>query len=152
MGNIRPMFSRVLGIDLGLKRTGLAISDESGLCVRPLGTRPPAKSQAAEVELILSQCAELGVSAIVIGCPDSRSENPVAKRAKGLKIALETKIADLAHPILVQLEDESYTSKHAMERLIDSGVKKEKRKELLDSEVARILVERFIASESWQTR
>jgi len=149
------MFSRVLGIDLGLKRTGLAISDESGLCVRPLDTRPPAKSQAAEVDLILSQCIELGIGAIVIGHPtkaESGSENPIAKRAKGLKMALESKIASLAYPILVHLEDESYTSKHAMERLIDSGVKKEKRKELLDSEVARILVERFIASASWQMR
>lgn len=145
---MQAMRTRVLGIDIGLKRTGLAVSDELGVSVRPLPNRAP-QSRAQDVEFLLALCAELSVGIIVIGYPEmprSGTEGPIGRRARGLKWALEEAIKDAKAHIIVTLIDESYTSKNAVSRLIDSGVKQSKRLSMLDSEVARMLVEEYLAT------
>jgi putative Holliday junction resolvase len=142
------MKKRVLGIDIGLKRTGLAVSDELGITARPLTNRTP-KSRLEDVEFILSVCKEFDVGAIVIGypvLPRSGDEGPMARRARGFKEALESAISQIKDDIVVVLFEECYTSKDAARRLIESGIKKTKRAQLLDSEVARILVEEYLAT------
>ena len=54
----RPQRRRVLGIDLGLKRTGLAVSDELGLSVRPLPNLTP-KSRDEDVRFLVARAAPL---------------------------------------------------------------------------------------------
>lgn len=144
---MRAMGKRVLGIDIGLKRTGLAVSDELGLSVRPLENRKP-QNRLEDAKFIISLARELEVSDIVVGypiAPHSGEEGPMAKRARGFKEALESEISTESVLVSVTLLDESYTSKNATKRLIASGVKKSKRNQLIDSEVARMLVEEFLA-------
>jgi putative Holliday junction resolvase len=142
------MIKRVLGIDIGLKRTGLAVSDALGIGARPLANRVP-QSRKQDVDFVLSLTQDLNVETIVIGypvLPRSGREGAMARRARGFKEALETGIKDLGYNIIVILSDECYTSKRAVTRLIESGIKKNKRLTLLDSEVARILVEEYLAT------
>lgn len=148
------MKKRVLGIDIGLKRTGLAISDELGISARALANRIP-KSRLEDVEFVLSIAREFDVGAIVIGypvLPRSGDEGPMAKRARGFKEALESAISEISDDIVVVLLDECYSSKNAAKRLIESGIKKNKRAKMLDSEVARILVEEYLATHTGETR
>ena len=138
---------RVLGIDLGLKRTGLAVSDELGLTARALANLTP-KSRAEDIAFLLEQIAELEVADVVIGLaslPRSGDAGPMAKRAQGFAKALEEALAVAALACRVHLVDESYSSQRASARLVESGVKRGKRKEALDGEVARGLVLDFIA-------
>ena len=140
------MAKRVLGIDIGLKRTGLAISDDLGISVRPLENRVP-KSRIEDVEFILAIVNDLDVGTIVIGhpvLPQSGEEGPMARRARGFKEALEAAFRANNRDTVVVLVDECYSSKSALNRLIESGVKKGKRSQLLDSEVARMLVEEYL--------
>lgn len=141
------VLGRVLGIDIGLKRTGLAVSDALGISVRPLPNHQP-KSRKEDVDFVLGLCEQEGVSVIVIGyavLPQSGNESPMARRARGFKEALDAALSESKAAVEVVLIDECYTSKNAVKRLIESGIKKEKRKQMLDSEVARMLVEEYLA-------
>ena len=141
---------RVLGIDLGLKRTGLAVSDELGLSVRTLPNRVP-KSRQEDIAFLLHTVRELSVSDIVIGAPllpVSGQEGPMARRFRGFADALDVAVREEKLEVRVHRVDESYSSKRAAARIIASGIKKTKRKAALDSEVARGLVLDFLAGQA----
>lgn len=140
--------ARVLGVDLGLKRTGLAVSDELGLTARALPNLVP-RSRQEDVDFLVAQARELEVADIVIGLPAlprTGDEGPMARRARGFAEALRRGLADAGLPTRVHLVDEAHSSKHAAARLVESGVKKSRRKEALDAEVARGLVLDFLAA------
>jgi putative holliday junction resolvase len=137
----------VLGVDLGLARTGLALSDPLGITARPLPNLIPG-SRAADVSALVALCAREEVAHVVVGLallPRSGDDSMMARRARGFAEALQDALRAQGLPIAVHLEDETDTSKAAARRLVESGVKKHKRKLALDSEAARVLVETWIA-------
>jgi putative Holliday junction resolvase len=138
---------RVLGVDLGLKRTGLAVSDELRVTARALPNLTP-KSRAEDIAFLIAEVRSLDVSDVVIGLASLRSgdDSMMAKRAKGFATALENALSDAGLATRVHLVDESGTSKAAAARLVASGVPKGKRKEALDGEVARLLVLDWISA------
>jgi putative holliday junction resolvase len=138
---------RVLGVDLGLKRTGLALSDEIGLTARALPNLTP-KSRAQDVSFLVDLVRDQGVGDVVIGLASLRSgdDSMMAKRARGFADALVAALAEAAIAARVHLVDEAGTSKAAAQRLVESGVRKSERKGALDGEVARGLVLDFVAS------
>ncbi|OGQ23834.1 MAG: hypothetical protein A2138_07320 [Deltaproteobacteria bacterium RBG_16_71_12] len=133
---------RVLGVDLGLKRTGLAVSDELGLSVRALPNLTP-KSRADDVAFLVDQVRALDVGDVLVGKPRS---GPVERRAPGFAAALQQALADAGLDARVHVVDEDYSSQQAALRLVESGVKKSERKAALDSEAARGLVLAFLAA------
>lgn len=138
---------RVLGIDIGIKRTGLAVSDETGTAIRHLPNLL-AHSRAAALEKIISLVKELSIKAVVIGQPEARTagSRAINSRAEGFKLALEEQLKALGLDVQVHLWDEEYTSKKAMENLVKSQVAKNSRKALLDAASAAVLVEEFLNS------
>ena len=141
---------RVLGIDLGLQRTGLAVSDELGITTRGLPNLTP-RSRAEDVVFLIGLCRSEGVRDVVIGLPlmPSGDDGPMSKRARGFAAALQDGLrgaGDDVAGVVVHLVDERGTSKAASQRLVTSQIKKSDRKALLDSEAARILIEDFIAA------
>lgn len=136
---------RVLGVDLGLKRTGLAVSDELRMTTRALANLTP-KSRAEDVAHLVALCVELKVGDVVVGYPTlprSGEEGPMARRARGFSEVLREAL--LPHGVRVHLVDETGTSKTAARRLVESGIKRSRRKAALDSEAARLLIEHFVA-------
>lgn len=140
---------RVLGIDVGIKRTGLALSDELGLSVRLLPNLQ-ANSRMAAITKIKSLIIDYSVKAVVIGMPEAKTEHSkaVASRVLGLKTELEKLVAEQGHQVEVILWDESYSSKTAAIQLSHSGVKKSARKAKLDGAAAAVLVEEFLSSQA----
>lgn len=131
--------SRILGVDLGIKRTGLAISDELRITTRALPILTP-KSRAEDIAYLLKLCEELEIHQILIGyplLPQSGQEGFMAKRAKGFFEALKQEAPKNLDIFLI---DESYTSQEAAFR---TGQHKH-----LDSESARILIENFIHAQN----
>jgi len=140
---------KVLGIDLGIKKTGLAVSDELGIATRALPNLIP-KSRQEDIEFLLKLCEQEQVEQVVIGyplMPKSETEGPMAKRARSFAEKLQEELIKKNLNIKVNLLDERYTSKQAQERLINSDLSKKSRKSKIDSEVARILIEDFLANE-----
>ena len=144
---MEPSVKRILGIDLGLRRTGLAVSDELRMTARALPNLTP-QSRAKDVAYLLRLCQELEVGIVVIGyplLPRSAEEGTMARRARGFSVALQEAAIASGLIISVHLLDESMTSKQASKRLVESGIAKKRRQKMIDSEAARILIEDFIS-------
>ena len=136
---------RVLGVDLGLKRTGLALSDEFRITIRALPNLM-VKSRKEDIAFLVETIREWEVQHVVIGhpiLPQSEDEGPMAKRARGFAGALTDALSEADLPAQVHLIDERGSSQRAAERLVASGVRKKNRKAALDGEAARIMVEEF---------
>ncbi len=138
---------RTLGIDVGLKRCGVALSDELGCAIRLLPNLQ-ANSRAAAIEKIVALVNEFAVEAVVIGMPEAKTTGSIAiaKRAQGLKIALDEVVLELGITTQIFLWDETGTSKRAMANLVDANVPQKKRALLLDAASAAVIVEDFLAS------
>lgn len=131
---------RVLALDLGLKRVGVAVSDELRLTVRPLP--PVARTSWKQLLRTLAQlCQQFDVKSVVIGLPlrldgtegDAAAEARRIARNLGLSLSLD-----------VHLQDERLTSKEAEERLRAAGLNERQVKERVDGEAAALILSDFL--------
>lgn len=137
----------ILGVDLGIKRTGLAISDALQIGATALPVLTP-KSRAEDIAYLLHLCQERQVSIVLIGYPKlpvSQEEGMMAKRARGFADALLKAIQAKCLQINVLLVDEYLSSSRAASRLRERGVKPSHMKQHIDSEAARVFVEEYMA-------
>ena len=137
---------RIVGVDLGLKRVGLAVSDPSGTLARPLRTieRGPSDSAAAAVlgETIAALAAqEDGVEAIVVGLP-KRLDGSDTEQTVHVRRMVEHLRAVVAAPIVLQ--DERLSSHEADSRLALTERDWRKRKARLDAASAAIILQDYL--------
>lgn len=132
--------AKVIALDIGGKRTGVAETDPLQMIASPRET--VATDQLADyMEALL---AEAPVETIVLGEPlgldGGDSDN--SERVREWKKKLEEKYPQVA----VVLQDERFSSKMAQRALIDSGVKKKKRREKgsLDKISAAIILQDYL--------
>jgi len=138
---------RVLGVDLGLKRTGLAISDELGISTRALENLIP-RSRAEDIAALRILCEEFNVAVVVFGLPlmpSTQEEGTLAKRFRAFAELFGKDLHEHGLATKVVMLDEAMTSKLAAQRLANSGLAMKKRRSLIDGEAARILVEEYLA-------
>ena len=132
--------ARILAIDFGLKRVGLAVTDPLQIIASGLTTIEQAKA----LEFITDYCIKETVECIVIGYPlnmdgsETNATNPVEKFIKKLSRQLPG--------IPVIKEDERFTSKMAKEAMLQGGVKKMKRrdKSLVDMVSATLILQAYL--------
>jgi putative Holliday junction resolvase len=133
--------ARILAIDLGTKRTGLAVTDPLKILANPLET-----IETGQLMIYLkSYCAKEEVEAIVLGFPTRLNglDNEMTPRVMKLKEALEKAFPEKK----IALEDERFTSKMAMQSMINMGSKKKDRKEKagnLDKVSAAIILQSYL--------
>lgn len=139
---------RVLGIDFGLRRIGLAVSDATGVLARPLRTLERGHGQsdadaAGAVLRIVSELTESGdaIDALVVGLPrrlDGTANNQTA--------LVERFTSRLRHAttLPVHLQDERLTSHEAESRLAMRERDWRKRKERLDAAAAAIILQDYL--------
>lgn len=123
---------RVLGVDFGLKRVGLAVSDRAGILASPLRTieRGTRDELFAELTALIEREA---VEAVVVGLPlglDGQ-ETLTTRQARNFAESLKRRIT-----LPVHLVDERLTSAAAEEELKEAGLCGRKRKQALDSQAA----------------
>ncbi|PHR49160.1 MAG: Holliday junction resolvase RuvX [Fluviicola sp.] len=131
---------RILALDFGLKRTGVAVSDENNIIASGLTT-----VQSKELMDYLADIVpEKNIGTIVLGEPKQLNTEDTHSSAnvRHLREALEKRFIDLEIVML----DERFTSKMAMQSLVDGGVSKKKRrnKELVDEVSATIILQSFM--------
>jgi putative Holliday junction resolvase len=128
---------RLLGLDYGSTRIGVAVSDPLGVTAQPLAAIR-REGDRKDIEKIAALARELGVGTVVIGLPlllDGTEGTQAAKaRAFGEKVG-----ARLALP--VKTVDERLTTVQAERHLIQSGIRREKRKDLRDSLSAALILQ-----------
>ncbi len=133
---------RVMGIDYGSVRVGIAVSDPLRILTSGRGTLPNAAGLA---EAIARAAEEEQVVLIVVGMPFAPDGGP---GAKGEEIGrfVETLRARVRVP--VETWDESYSSVDARRAFIDGGMKRKKRREKgrVDEMAARLLLQDYLES------
>jgi putative Holliday junction resolvase len=134
--------SRLMGIDYGEKRIGIALSDPLLTFAYPFIT---LQNNANFFDKLSDLIIEKKISKIILGLPSSKfkASKVLAEKVQKLKSEIERKIN-----IDVILWDEEYSSVIAQEKIIESVTKKTKRKEkeLLDSQSAAVILQEFLDS------
>ena len=138
---------RVLGIDLGRRRIGLAISDPSATLARPLLTltidandaRQSVDRIAREIERLAAE--EDGLAAIVVGVPARLDGSPTEETAHATAVieALRGRT-----PLPIVAEDERLTSREAESRLAVRERDWKKRKAQLDAASAAVILQDYL--------
>jgi len=132
---------RILAIDYGRKRTGLAVTDSLQLVPGGLGTIPTSEVLA----YILDYCQREGVERIILGLPTQMNNQPSEsmKYIEPFYRALTKRIT-----IPVVYFDERFTSVLAHKAMLDGGLKKKARqnKALVDELSAVILLQSYMES------
>lgn len=139
---------RSMGLDVGDKRIGIALSDPLGMFALPHSTIDHEGSRALE-EIITVMLAN-SVNTVVIGLPKELNGN-IGPQAEKVKTFLESLTKRLEqHPELsttkTVLWDERLTSVQAERMIAGSGLKNRKRREALDRVSAAIILEGYLAS------
>jgi putative Holliday junction resolvase len=131
---------RILAIDYGTKRVGLALSDETGTIAQPLGflTAEPAVKLFGRLK---DTVAERKVEEIVVGIPRNMNGTygPAADKTREFVSALQQTVS-----VPVKTWDERLTSVQANRFLIETGMRREKRKERVDQTAAAILLQSYL--------
>lgn len=129
---------RILALDLGTKRVGVAVSDESGIAIRDLPALPRTNWKAL-LEAICDLCQRFDAVAVVVGLPLRLDSSEGSAAADARRIASNLKLS-LNIPIFLQ--DEKLTSVAAEELLQLERVSDIKAR--VDSRAASIILFDFI--------
>lgn len=134
---------RVLALDLGQKRVGVAVSDELRITVRPL----PVLRRTSWKQLIQAVSAlvrDFDAQSLVIGLPLSLdgTENTAAK-----EVRRQARNLELSLGLPVFLQDERLTSKQAESELLAAGCTYEEMLDRVDSEAAVLILKDYLARE-----
>jgi putative holliday junction resolvase len=139
---------RVLAIDYGARRIGLALSDATGTLASPwrMVHRPP--SEAETLRLLISEITTLqrdddGLEAVVVGWPRRLDGSPTDQTAivEAFAKSLEHKV-----DVPVVLQDERLSSKEAESRLARREKDWRKRKQQLDAAAAAVILQDYLDS------
>ncbi|MBQ8684500.1 MAG: Holliday junction resolvase RuvX [Clostridia bacterium] len=133
---------KILAVDLGLARTGIAVSDPREMLASPVGTMEEYNLERL-VTRVAAIAAEQGAELIVVGHPrnmdGTRGES--ARRAEGFAEALGQ-----ATGLPVELWDERMTTVSAIGYLNQTDVRGKKRKQVVDTVAATIILQDFLDS------
>jgi putative Holliday junction resolvase len=131
---------RILAIDHGTKRMGIAISDELRMISTPLEFIPaePLEDFFRRLKTII---AERPVQLIIVGMPRNMdgSYGPAAEKVKEFITHLKEAV-----PVPVKTWDERLTSAQANRALIEANVRRDKRRETVDAAAAAILLQSYL--------
>ncbi len=136
---------RYLGLDLGSKTLGCAISDRSGIFARSykiIRHNEEYNKLLTDVKEIVEQEK---IEAIVLGYPKNM-DNSIGFKAQ-LSIEFKTKLEDTLK-LPVYLQDERLTTKQAQDVLISNDTSRKKRKKVIDSMAACIILQSYLDKEN----
>ena len=114
---------RIVGIDYGRKRVGVAVSDPLGIFASPLDTVPAAKI----IDYLKKYAETESVTRFVVGYPMNMNNTP-SEAAADVNVFLKS-LAKAFPSVPVTLEDERFTSVLAHRAMIDGGMKAKDRRD-----------------------
>ena len=132
--------ARVLGIDLGSRRIGLAVTDGLGLTAQPRATLTRHGGRR-DLDAIAAAIRDVGADRIVLGLPldPEGGEGPAARRARDFA----DKLSAALH-LPVELVDESFSTVEAEAVLLAADVSRARRKQVVDKLAAAVILQRWL--------
>jgi putative Holliday junction resolvase len=146
---------KLLGLDLGQRRIGLAVSDADGRLALPIGHLVRTR-MAQDIDRLLELARQRGVEGFVVGVPyrsdrqayagadasDAGDIGPQAKQSLGFIRALQKRTPLPVYPV-----DEGFTSVQAEELLRQAGRQPSRQRAAVDEAAAALILQRFL---DWQ--
>jgi putative Holliday junction resolvase len=137
---------RFVGLDIGEKRIGVAVSDVSGTLARPLGVLRPSGLEVDALDVVATEIARLaaeedGLGEIVIGLPRRLDGSPsdMTPRVEQFARRLQTKTS-----LPVTFQDERLSSREAESRLALRDKDWRSRKARLDAAAAAVILQDYL--------
>lgn len=132
---------RVLAVDPGTVRVGLAISDPLGITAQPLEVVDSSEAVAR----IAALCRELEVAEVIVGLPVT--ERGEEKESAALARRLAAEIEDETG-LEVTTVDERYTTRMADSLMIEAGTRRRRRRGAVDKVAAAVLLRGYLDREA----
>jgi putative Holliday junction resolvase len=133
----------ILGVDLGSRRIGLAVSDPGGRLATPLAVIERSGDRVADRRTILARAREAGASRIVVGLPLSLSGD-VGPAAGAVLEEVEALRAEASPTITVETHDERFTTVIAEQGLRATGTRRGARRQAVDSAAAAVMLQSYL--------
>lgn len=130
----------MVGIDLGTRRIGVAVSDGLGLTAQPHST-VPRRGGVRDLRAIAEVVRACDAQAVVLGLPldpegqEGRAATSTRAFAERLRAAL---------PVPVELVDESFSTVEAEEVLLEADLSRARRREVIDRVAAAVILQRWL--------
>lgn len=130
---------RILGLDIGSKRIGVAVSDGLGITAQPLET-----IRAGELNRIEELIKEYEVKELVVGLPLNMdgSRGPKTEEVISIVESLKEKVS-----IPVKMWDERLTTMAVEKEMIRADVSRGRRKKVVDKLAAQLILQSYLDSE-----
>ena len=132
---------RYLGLDLGSRTLGVAISDKTGLIASLVKTIRHNEEYDRLLDEVKNLVLELEVDAIVLGFPKNMN-NTIGPKGE-LSLEFKEKLEKILS-IPVYLQDERLSTKSALDTLIQGDVSRKNRKKVVDSLAATIILQSYL--------
>jgi putative Holliday junction resolvase len=132
---------RILGIDYGRVRLGLALSDEDGILASPLPTLSRSQREREDIRRIAELAREHGVADLVVGLPllMDGTHGTMAKESKAFALSLEKGTG-----LPVHLFDERLTSSEAERAMLEGDLSRQRRRRLRDGLAAVLILQAYL--------
>jgi putative Holliday junction resolvase len=133
---------RAIGLDVGSKTIGIAVSDELGIAANPVETLARSGT-TADVSALVSRIVALEARAVIVGIPYELSgrEGPRAKRVRVLLDALR---AALPGGVELHEQDERFSTAEAERVLLEGDLSRRRRKEVIDRQAAAVILQGWL--------
>jgi putative Holliday junction resolvase len=130
----------VLALDVGDRRIGVAVSDPTGLLARPLAVIQ-RRSNRVDAGVIRRLAEEAAADAVVVGLPLGADGEVGEQARKSLAFARYLR----RHlPLKIETWDERLSTRDAQDQLIAQGVRRARRRELLDAAAAAVILDDWL--------
>ena len=137
---IIPFKSSILGIDLGKKRTGIAVSDINQKIASPLRVIENLKFKET-LNILKEILTERDVCAIIVGDPINM-DGSIGPKSQSSRSFIKNLSKDLDIPIL--LWDERLSTVSAERSLLEADISRKKRQQVIDKIAASIILQNFL--------
>ena len=138
---------RVICLDVGSKRIGVAASDPLGLTAQPVKVIN-RRGGKVDLENIEKVCDELQPKKIIVGMPydEEGGMGPQALKVKAFADKLGEYLSSLGKSVPIEFWDERFSTVTAEKRLIDADVSRAKRRKVIDKMAAVAILEDYLDS------
>lgn len=132
---------RYLGLDLGTKTLGLAISDKLGIVATSYKILRHDEDYDSLIDLLKDEISNNQIEALVLGLPKNMN-NSIGERGE-IALEFKKKLED-AFSLPVYMQDERLTTRQAESILIYNDMSRKKRKKVIDSLAATIILQSYL--------
>jgi len=139
----RARSGRALGVDLGGRRIGLALSDPDGVIASPHSVLTRGRNHSVDHAAIVAVAREAGAVAIVVGLPLSLSGRP-GPAARAALVEIEELRTAAGPDLRVEECDERLTTVVAERALVEGGVRRDRRRSVVDKVAAAVMLQSWL--------